>query len=87
MQAPEDGFDANDPANVAPTIVWLASANSAEVTGQVFELQGGRIMLSEGWRNGPGVDQPRRWRPSEVGAVVRDLLAQRTPAQPVYGAG
>lgn len=87
MQAPEDGFDANDPANVAPTIVWLASANSAEVTGQVFELQGGRIMLSEGWRNGPGVDQARRWRPSEVGAVVQDLLARRTPAQAVYGAG
>ena len=87
MQAPEDGFDANDPANVAPTIVWLASAQSAEVTGQVFELQGGRIMLSEGWRNGPGVDQDRRWRPSEVGAVVHDLLAQRTPAQAVYGAG
>ncbi len=87
MQAPEDGFDANDPANVAPTVVWLASAQSAEVTGQVFELQGGRIMLSEGWRNGPGVDQARRWRPSEVGAVVQDLLAQRTPAQAVYGAG
>lgn len=87
MQAPEDGFDANDPANVAPTVVWLASAQSAEVTGQVFELQGGRIMLSEGWRNGPGVDQARRWRPSEVGSVVHDLLAQRTPAQAVYGAG
>lgn len=87
MQAPEDGFDANDPANVAPTIVWLASDQSAEVTGQVFELQGGRIMLSEGWRNGPGVDQGRRWRPSEVGAVVSDLMAQRTPAQAVYGAG
>lgn len=87
MQAPEDGFDANDPANVAPTVVWLASAQSAEVTGQVFELQGGRIMLSEGWRNGPGVDKARRWRPSEVGAVVQDLLAQRTPAQAVYGAG
>lgn len=87
MQAPDDGFDANDPANVAPTIVWLASDQSAEVTGQVFELQGGRIMLSEGWRNGPGVDQGRRWRPSEVGAVVSDLMAQRTPAQAVYGAG
>lgn len=87
MQAPEDGFDANDPANVAPTVVWLASGESAHVTGQVFELQGGRIMLSEGWRDGPGVDEGRRWRPSEVGAVVSDLLARRTPAKPVYGAG
>lgn len=87
MKAPEDGFDANDPANVAPTVVWLASSQSAHVTGQVFELQGGRIMLSEGWRDGPGVDEGRRWRSSEVGAVVDDLLARRTPAKPVYGAG
>ncbi|MDI1328508.1 MAG: SDR family oxidoreductase [Brevundimonas sp.] len=87
MQAPEDGFDANDPANVAPTVVWLASADSAGVTGQVFELQGGRIMLSEGWRNGPAIDQGRRWDPSEVGPVVSELLARRTPPQPVYGAG
>lgn len=87
MKAPEEGFDANDPANVAPTVVWLASSQSAHVTGQVFELQGGRIMLSEGWRDGPGVDEGRRWRPSEVGAVVDDLLARRTPAKPVYGAG
>lgn len=86
MKAPEDGFDANDPANVAPTVVWLASTQSAEVTGQVFELQGGKIMLSEGWRNGPVVDAGRRWNPSEVGDVVGDLLARRTPAQAVYGA-
>ena len=87
MKAPEDGFDFNDPANVAPTVVWLASAQSAEVTGQVFELQGGKIMLSEGWRNGPAVDAGRRWNPTEVGDVVRDLVARRTPAQAVYGAG
>jgi NAD(P)-dependent dehydrogenase (short-subunit alcohol dehydrogenase family) len=87
MKAPDDGFDFNDPANVAPTVVWLASAQSVGVTGQVFELQGGKIMLSEGWRNGPVVDAGRRWNPSEVGDVVGDLLARRTPAQAVYGAG
>lgn len=87
MKAPDAGFDANDPANVAPTVVWLASSQSAHVTGQVFELQGGRIMLSEGWHDGPGVDEGRRWCPSEVGAVVDRLLTLRTPAKPVYGAG
>lgn len=85
MRAPEEGFDVNDPANVAPTVVWLASDLSAHVTGQMFELQGGRIMLAEGWRDGPHVDQPRRWRPSEVGPVVDGLLARRAPAKPVYG--
>jgi len=87
MKAPEDGFDPHDPANVAPAVVWLASAESAGVTGQVFELKGGQIMLSEGWRDGPGEDKGRRWTPSEVGPVVRELLARRTPAQAVYGAG
>lgn len=85
MRAPEEGFDVNDPANVAPTVVWLASDLSAHVTGQMFELQGGRIMLAEGWRDGPHIDQPRRWRPSEVGPVVDGLLARRAPAKPVYG--
>jgi len=87
MKAPEQGFDVNDPANVAPAVVWLASSLSAHVTGQVFELAGGRIMLAEGWRDGPAVDKGERWRPAEVGPVVDQLLARRAPPKPVYGAG
>lgn len=87
MKAPESGFDVNDPANVAPCVVWLASAQSRQVTGQVFELSGGLIMLSEGWRDGPGEDIGRRWRPAEVGPVVDRLLRERRPPKPVYGAG
>jgi NAD(P)-dependent dehydrogenase (short-subunit alcohol dehydrogenase family) len=86
MKPPEEGFDVNDPANVAPAVVWLASAGSAHVTGQVFELVGGKIMLAEGWRDGPAAEIGRRWRPSEVGAAVDRLLADRAPAKPVYGA-
>lgn len=85
MKAPQTGFDVNDPANVAPAIVWLASADSKDVTGQVFELKGGTIMLSEGWRDGPGKDIGRRWQPKDVGAAVRALLAARTPPKPVWG--
>lgn len=87
MKPPELGFDVNDPANVAPTVAWLASAQSAGVTGQVFELQGGVIRLAEGWRDGPEFDKGGRWTPAEAGAVVRDLLNRRTPPKPVYGAG
>jgi NAD(P)-dependent dehydrogenase (short-subunit alcohol dehydrogenase family) len=87
MKPPKHGFDVNAPANVAPAVVWLASARSAHVTGQVFELSGGRIMLSEGWRDGPMVDKGARWRPEELGPVVDDLLARRSPPKPVYGAG
>jgi len=85
MAAPEDGFDAMDPANVSPLVVWLGSAEAKDVTGQVFEVQGGEISIADGWRTGPKVDKGARWAPDEVGGAVHDLLKKATPAQKVYG--
>jgi NAD(P)-dependent dehydrogenase (short-subunit alcohol dehydrogenase family) len=85
MKKPEKGFDAMDPANVAPLVVWLGSAESKDVTGQVFEVAGGEISVADGWRKGPAVDKGARWEPDEVGAAVRDLLAKAVPPQKVYG--
>ena len=53
------GFDAGSPANIAPLVVWLASAEAAEVTGRVFNVKGGAISVAEGWIAGPGVDRKR----------------------------
>ena len=78
-------FDTMDPANIAPAVVWLGSAESGDVTGCVFELEGGKIMLEDGWREGPFVDQQVRWEPGEVGAAVDRLLAERTPPRKVWG--
>ena len=78
-------FDAMDPANIAPTVVWLGSAGSAHVTGCVFELEGGKIMLEQGWREGPVVDAGARWNPADVGAAVNGLLATREPPRKVWG--
>ena len=78
-------FDVMDPANVAPTVVWLGSAESADVTGCVFELEGGKIMLEDGWREGPVVDKGAKWEPAEVGAAVERLLATRVPPRKVWG--
>ena len=86
MKKPEDGvFDYFDPANVAPLVVWLGSALSGEVTGQVFEVAGGMIAVAEGWRTGPRVDRGARWNAAEVGGAVAQLVAQARPAQQVYG--
>lgn len=85
MATAEQAFDAMDPANIAPTVVWLGSAESAHVTGCVFELEGGKIMLEDGWREGPQVDQQARWEPSQVGAAVDSLLAKRVPPRAVWG--
>ena len=78
-------FDVMDPDNIAPAVVWLGSAESRDVTGCVFELEGGKIMIEDGWREGPSIDKGARWQPVEVGAVVEQLLAQRTVPRKVWG--
>ncbi len=85
MRAPESGFDEWAPANVSPLVVWLCSADSADVTGRVFETQGGAIRIANGWTTGLERDLGRRWRPDEVGEGVRALLAAAPRPQPVYG--
>ncbi len=79
-------FDAMAPENISPLVVWLGSVESRAVTGQVFEVEGGKIRVAEGWAHGPQVDKGARWDPAELGPVVRDLLAKARPAVPVYGA-
>ncbi len=86
MRAPDGGFDAMDPANVSPLVVWLCSEASSFVSGRVFESQGGKLSLSDGWRPIPGVDKGGRWQPDELTSVVRDLLAAAPVPAPVYGA-
>lgn len=86
MAKPEDGsFDVMAPENVPPVVVWLGSEQSSDVTGRVFELEGGKIGIAQGWMHGPTFDKGARWEPSEVGAVVADLLAQAAAPTPVYG--
>ena len=85
MATAEQSFDAMDPANIAPTVVWLGSSASAHVTGCVFELEGGKIMLEQGWREGPYADQQARWEPGQVGDVVDRLLAERASPRSVWG--
>ncbi|MBX3594717.1 SDR family oxidoreductase [Sphingomonas sp.] len=85
MATPGRGFDVMDPANVAPAVVWLGSPESAGVTGCVFELEGGKIMIEDGWREGPFIDAGVRWAPAEVGSAVTRLLEQRQPPRRVWG--
>jgi NAD(P)-dependent dehydrogenase (short-subunit alcohol dehydrogenase family) len=81
-----DGFDAMAPENIAPLVVWLGSNESADVTGRVFEVEGGKISVADGWQHGTPADRGQRWDPVAVGGAVRDLLRNAPPAAPVYGA-
>ncbi|MFJ9036389.1 SDR family oxidoreductase [Streptomyces sp. NPDC102406] len=88
MTAPEGGtFDAMAPENVSPLVVWLGSgAPSDGVTGCVFEVEGGRVTVMEGWRPGPTADKAERWTPAGAGGAVRELLGRTAAPGAVYGA-
>jgi NAD(P)-dependent dehydrogenase (short-subunit alcohol dehydrogenase family) len=86
MKPPEDGgFDEAHPGNVSPLVVWLGSPESKSVTGRVFEVKGGLIGVSDGWRDGPTYDKKARWAPDEIGAKVLELVAKAVPPQKVHG--
>lgn len=86
MAAPESGFDAMAPENVSPLVVWLGSVESRGVTGRVFEVEGGKVSLADGWRHGAARDNGARWRPADLGPVVAGLIAEAADPEPVYGA-
>ncbi len=85
MAKPDDGFDAMDPANVSPLVVWLGSS-ACTVSGRIFENSGGQINVSDGWQRGAIFDKGARWEPGELTSVVADLLAESPEQMPVYGA-
>ncbi|GLZ31773.1 short-chain dehydrogenase [Lentzea sp. NBRC 105346] len=85
MAVPREGFDAMAPENVSPLVVWLGSLEASDVTGHMFEVDGGRISVARGWQHGTVVDKGARWEPTEIGAVVRKLLVDHQSV-PVYGA-
>ena len=86
MKPPEDGsFDENAPENISPLVVWLGSAESRDVSGRVFEVKGGLIGTSDGWRDGPSIDKGGRWAPDEVGAAVHEVIGKSATPQKVFG--
>lgn len=79
-------FDAMDPANVSPLVAWLGSVDSAGITGRMFEVEGGKIGVADGWQHGPTLDKGARWDPAQIGEAVRALVSDAPEPAPVYGA-
>jgi len=70
-------FDALDPANISPTVVWLGSNANENVSGRVFLVDGDRVSVAEGWQRGPTArNDQMRWEPSQLTDVIPGLVAQ-----------
>ena len=87
MAAPADGsFDAMDPANISPLVVWLGSPASGEVTGRLFEVEGGTVTVLDGWQRAASRDKGGRWEVAELTPVIAELLAASPQQVKAYGA-
>jgi len=75
---PEEMLNRFGPEWVAPVVVWLASADSKDVNGEVIESSGMVLGIAEGWRRGPNTDNPPQ-DPLEVAKLVRGFIAQAQP--------
>ncbi|MEY3035217.1 MAG: hypothetical protein RLZ86_1839 [Actinomycetota bacterium] len=74
--APETDEDRErrSPRWIAPIVTWLASTESKDVTGRVFEASGDVLAVAEGWVRGPRtapVDDP-----TVLGPIVAELVGQ-----------
>jgi NAD(P)-dependent dehydrogenase (short-subunit alcohol dehydrogenase family) len=61
-----------DPRWIAPIVTWLASAESSDVTGRVFEASGRILAVAEAWHRGPTVEPVED--PTTLGPIVRDMV-------------
>ncbi|MGO9911550.1 MAG: SDR family oxidoreductase [Acidimicrobiales bacterium] len=83
--APSAAEVARSPENVAPLVAWLASGESAGITGRVFNIGGGRLSVAEGWVAGPGVEREGLFETEELGAIVPGLVASAAPNADMRG--
>src|SRR5450432_81460 len=70
----EERRERMNPRWVAPIAVWLASEESGEVSGRMFEASGAMLAIAEGWHRGPAVDAVDD--PKALGPIVADLVAR-----------
>jgi len=77
FDAPDEGFDRFDPANISPVVVWLASDAAADVSGQVFIVIGGDVHLVKGFEVVSSVQHDGRWTADGLAARAGDLFGDR----------
>ena len=82
-QMTEEAKEEMSPRWIAPLVTWLASTESADVTGRVFDVSGRALGVAEGWHLGPTVESADE--PSEVGAAVAKLMADARPNADMSG--
>jgi NAD(P)-dependent dehydrogenase (short-subunit alcohol dehydrogenase family) len=76
-QKPGPGeFDAFDPANIAPLVVWLASDDAKDVNAMVFRVGGRSVWLMQPWHSAGQVKGEGKWDPAALGKALKTEVAR-----------
>ena len=69
---PEEGFDAMDPANIAPIVVALCADEAQDITGQCFFIYGGAVNILRPWDAGELITRGDKWDADDFLAQLRE---------------
>ncbi len=72
LRAPAEGFDAWDPANVAPFVAYLATAD-CPIRGRIFYVAGGGIHLFQPFAIIDSITKEGRWTVQELATEAARL--------------
>jgi len=73
---PDAGFDAMDPANMAPIVVALCSDEAQDITGQCFFVYGGAVNVLRPWDAGELISSEERWDADAFLVELRERFPQ-----------
>ena len=74
VKAPEEGFDAWYPANVAPFVAYLAT-EGCPLTGETFLVQGGVVQRVQSWELAQKIDKGDRWTVADLATEAAKLMS------------
>jgi NAD(P)-dependent dehydrogenase (short-subunit alcohol dehydrogenase family) len=72
-----EGFDAWDPDNVAPWVVYLCTEEAGHISGQCFIVTGGEVHLIEQHHAANKIDKGGRWTVEELVDKSAELFGDR----------
>jgi NAD(P)-dependent dehydrogenase (short-subunit alcohol dehydrogenase family) len=73
-------FDMFAPENMAPLVVYLASDDAKDISGEVVRVMGNRIWLSAGT---VAKKEKAKWEPGELGQALKNLIKQAPPKEDI----
>jgi NAD(P)-dependent dehydrogenase (short-subunit alcohol dehydrogenase family) len=75
VKAPDEGFDVWDPANVAPFVAYLSSAD-CPFSGETFIVQGGKVQRVQSWKPAEEISKADRWTVDELKGAAAALKTE-----------